>query len=176
MNRVRLTFGFLAASVGTLPACEPIAPHNLERVEGPMSALPEEEEGGYLIRTDFSDDAAWQATLAAVVARHGIFMGTFHVVDDPANAGASKDEIVRRLGTGFAHSYIFLVDSVTLTHPERPVLVVDLYERPLSEFRAVPSEVGAIQINLSLANMDFEDFARVAGPDGIFRGFEGPDR
>ncbi len=176
MNRVRIALGFLAASICTMPACEPMPPHNLERVEGPMSTLPEEDEGGYLIRTDFSDDAAWQATLAAVTARYGIFRGTFHVVDDPANADASKEEIARRLGPGFDHTYIFLVDSVTLTHPERPVLVVDLYDRPLREFRAVPAEVGAIQINLSLANMDFEDFADVADPDGIFRGFEEPGR
>ena len=141
-----------------------------------MSTLSDEAEGGYLIRTDFSDDAAWQATLAAVVARYGIFLGSFHVVDDAANASASKEEIVRRLGPGFDHSYIFLVDSVTLAHPERPVLVVDLYDRPLREFRAIPAEVGAIQINLSLANMDFEDFAGAADPDGIFRGFEEPGR
>ena len=36
----------------------------------------------------------------------------------------------------------------------------------------VAREIGAIQINLSLANMDFEDFSGSVDPDGIFRGFE----
>lgn len=136
-----------------------------------MSQVPE-EEGGYLIRTDFSDEAAWQSTLGAVLARYGIFQGTFHVVDDPAYANATKSAIVDRLGRDFDQYFLFVVDRETLSHPERPVLVVDLHERSLHEFRAVPAEVGAIQINLSLANMDFEDFAGSADPDGIFRGFE----
>lgn len=135
-----------------------------------MSALPE-EEGGYLIRTDFSDPAAWQATLQAVLARYGIFEGTFHVVDDPALSGASKEAIARHLGPDFDQTYILIVDSTTLAHAERPVLVVDLRERSFNEFRAIPAEVGAIQTNLSLANMDFEDFAESTDADGIFRGF-----
>lgn len=130
------------------------------------------EEGGYLIRTDFSDDAAWRSTLAAVLARYGIFQGTFHVVDDPVYENATTREVVDRLGRDFEQYFLFVVDRETLSHPERPVLVIDLGERSLNEFRAVPSEVGAIQINLSLANMDFEDFAGSVDADGIFRGFE----
>ncbi len=136
-----------------------------------MSNVPE-EEGGYLIRTDFSDDAAWQSTLAAVLARYGIFEGTFHVVDDPAYANATTEAVVDRLGPDFEQYFVFIVDRETLSHPERPVLVVDLYERSLNEFRAIPAEVGAIQINLSLANMDFQDFSGSVDADGIFRGFE----
>lgn len=38
-------------------------------------------------------------------------------------------------------------------------------------FRAIPREVEPITVNLSLANMDFRDFADSADADGIFRGF-----
>ncbi|MGE5927687.1 MAG: DUF6924 domain-containing protein [Gemmatimonadota bacterium] len=136
-----------------------------------MPGVPE-EEGGYLIRTDFSDDAAWRSTRDAVLARHGIFQGNFHVVDDPAYANATKAQVADRLGPGFDQYFLLIVDRATLAHPERPVLVVDLHERSLNEFRAVPAQVGAIQINLSLANMDFEDFSGSVDADGIFRGFE----
>lgn len=136
-----------------------------------MTQLPQEEEGGYLIRTDFSDQEAWHATLQAVRARHDIFEGSFHVIDDPSYAGATPQAIVERLGPRFDQTYIMVVDRTTLSHPERPVLIVNLWERSMGEFRAVPAQVGAIQINLSLANMDFEDFAGAADTDGIFRGF-----
>lgn len=38
-------------------------------------------------------------------------------------------------------------------------------------FRAIPSEVKPIVANLSIANMDFAEFADHANPDGMFRGF-----
>ncbi|GAA4579965.1 hypothetical protein GCM10023176_58710 [Micromonospora coerulea] len=38
-------------------------------------------------------------------------------------------------------------------------------------FRALPQQVQAIQNNLSLANMDYIEFATSAGAEGVFRGF-----
>jgi hypothetical protein len=160
----------IGAAACSIAACRPLSdsrPRSLETLM-PRSAA---EEGSYLIRTDFSNQAAWLATLETVVARHGIFKGAFHIVDDPAYAGATKEDIVRRLGSEFEQTFLFVADSTTLAHPDRPVLVVDLWEGTLNEFRAVPAEVAAIQINLALANMDFEEFAGAADPDGIFRGF-----
>lgn len=170
MRPSRLTLLVLAA--GWIAAgCEPKPSHRLEQPEVPMSRLPD-EEGGYLVRTDFSDDAAWRSTRDAVLARYGIFQGAFHVVDDPTYANATKEQVADRLGRDFDQYFVLIVDRTTLAHAERPVLVVDLHERSLNEFRAVPAQIGAIQINLSLANMDFEDFSGSVDPDGIFRGFE----
>jgi hypothetical protein len=164
----------LGAAVGAvafaLAACRPLPDarsHRLE-TETPRSAA---EDGSYFIRTDFSNQAAWLSTLQTVVARHGIFKGAFHIVDDPAYTGATPEKIVERLGPGFEQTFMFVADSTTLSHPDRPVLVIDLWEGSLDAFRAIPSEIAAIQINLALANMDFEEFAGAADPDGIFRGF-----
>ena len=38
-------------------------------------------------------------------------------------------------------------------------------------FRCVPSAVQAVENNLSIANMDFEEFAGAVDEDGVFRGF-----
>jgi hypothetical protein len=63
------------------------------------------------------------------------------------------------------------MDRVTVSLPDHPLLVVNLSEtNPSGPFRAVPRQVQAIENNLSTANMDFSEFARLAGPDGIFRG------
>jgi hypothetical protein len=40
------------------------------------------------------------------------------------------------------------------------------------EFRAIPTAVQSIENNLSIANMDFEDFAEAVDEDGVFRGFQ----
>jgi len=63
-----------------------------------------------------------------------------------------------------------------LTHPDRPIQVVNLYDyragpRSGDTFRVIPSEMWSVQNNLSLANMDWAEFADSTDEDGIFRGF-----
>lgn len=72
--------------------------------------------------------------------------------------------------------YMFLVDAETVRNPEIPIVAVDTGpdqpERPRGRtFRVIPTEMCSVENNLSLANMDFEDFADSAGEDGVFRGF-----
>jgi len=51
------------------------------------------------------------------------------------------------------------------------VLVIDLYADRGRTFRAIPSQIQGIKNNLSIANMDFFEFADNVDADGIFRGF-----
>jgi hypothetical protein len=55
--------------------------------------------------------------------------------------------------------------------PEHPVLALDLYSDPGRTLRVIPSEMWGVENNLSLANMDFEEFADAVDKDGVFRGF-----
>jgi hypothetical protein len=77
--------------------------------------------------------------------------------------------LVMPLG-GTNHAVLFVADKVTMTHPERPIICVDVSE-PERMFRVIPSELWGPENNLSLANMDFDEFADNTGSDGIFRGF-----
>jgi hypothetical protein len=70
-----------------------------------------------------------------------------------------------------SRSFLFVVDRHALEHPDHPILVVDLRAEPGRTFRVVPSAVWAVENNLSIANLDFADFADAVGPDGVFRGF-----
>ncbi len=63
---------------------------------------------------------------------------------------------------------MFAADEITLSAPDHPALVIDLMERR-DPFRCVTSELWAVDNNLNLANMDWEEFASAA-EDGIFRG------
>ncbi len=66
---------------------------------------------------------------------------------------------------------IFLVESTCIEQPDHPLVAIDPWEEPGRTFRVVPQETGSIENNLSISNMDREDFAESAQGDGVFRGF-----
>lgn len=128
-----------------------------------------------VIRTDFSDEPVWMAVYAALQVPD---VETGYQADvtchsDRRFAGLDMTQITESLSSE-PHGFVFIVDSTTLTHPEHPILVVDLRDNPGRSFRVIPSEIAAVEANLSLANLDFADFADHAAatwPDGIHRGF-----
>jgi hypothetical protein len=126
--------------------------------------------GAPVLRTDFSDDPAWAAVCAAISGAVGDAEGP-DCVSDPEYDGLTVEQLVALGQDDKDCMYAFVVDRRTMTDPEMPVLVVDLNHEPGRTFRVVPSELGAIDDNLSIANMHFFEFADNAGPDGVFRGF-----
>jgi hypothetical protein len=73
------------------------------------------------------------------------------------------------------HVLLFAVDRRTITDPEHPVLVVELGpdEGYARSFRVVPHLVQDVENNLSIANLDWEDYVDAVGADGILRSFDG---
>jgi hypothetical protein len=136
-----------------------------------------------LVRTDFTDDAAWERVVAAVLAPSdldgaepdGDWVMPVVPVDDPAFAGATGatigaawSELAGEDVVGFA----LLADSRSMTDAADPTVVyVDLYDEVGREFRCVVPELASIEVNLSIANMDFHEFADSVAADGVFRGF-----
>lgn len=130
-----------------------------------------------VVRADFGDDAVWNQLKADIVSptEEGFVAGV-EFVEDRALVGLSEAAVVagypRAYPRRYGHAVLFVVDAVTVSLPERPLLVVNLNERhETGPFRTLPRQVQAIENNLSIANMDFFEFARAAGPDGVFRGF-----
>lgn len=135
-----------------------------------MKPIPETTNAAVL-RTDFSDDAAWAAICNEIRAPSGDFMATVDCVSDPAFEGLTPSEVAELVRPDSRHTFLFLVDRRTVEDPEHPVVVVDLYAEPGRSFRVIPSEMWGVENNLSLANMDFEEFADSVDADGFFRGF-----
>lgn len=52
------------------------------------------------------------------------------------------------------------------------ILVIELYQSA-GCFRAIPSQIQAIEDNLSIGSMDFDELADGIDQDGIFRRFPG---
>jgi hypothetical protein len=128
-------------------------------------------EDSLLIRTDYSDDLAWEQIAEAIRAPAGEFRAYVAVVSDRRYQGLSAAEVVDLLPEDFDKSFIFIGDETTVRHPEHPVLVVDLYEERGRTFRVIPSQMWSVENNLSIANMDFDEFVDYVEADGVFRGF-----
>jgi hypothetical protein len=124
-----------------------------------------------VVRTDFSDEAAWETACRAIRAPVGPFRAYVDCISDPDLAGLQVDRLLALVPADFRHAFFFVVDHLSLIHPERPVLVVDAYDKPGRTFRVVLGEMWAVENNLSIANMDWEEFAELVDPDGILRGF-----
>lgn len=135
-----------------------------------MKPLPRSDMA-LVIRTDFSDDAAWNAVVAAIRQPVEGFYAYVEFVDDPAFKDLTVEQLVA-VGDDLSKSYTIVADAVTMSGAEHTLLVVSLLEEPGRVFRAIPSEMPSIENNLSITNMDFWEFADNVDADGVFRGFD----
>jgi len=130
-------------------------------------------ENALLIRTDFSDQSAWNKLKTAVSEPEDPFIFTMEIVDDRPNSGATVGQVMDALPEDYPHSFIVVADSVAISQPDHPLPVVDLLEERGRQFRAVAAQVSSIDNNISIGNMGFEEFAGLVDETGIFRGIPG---
>ncbi|WP_239079254.1 hypothetical protein [Streptomyces sp. SID7909] len=145
-----------------------------------------------VIRTDFSDDEAWNAVVGELHrpwGPGGEFAAAVHLVDAPAWSGATADEVLAAV-VDEELSVVFLADRDTMQPPVRallalstvwedvsgldPVYYQELIESPEPrEFRVVPAAVHGVQVGLALGNEDFAEHAAAASaePDQVLRPF-----
>jgi hypothetical protein len=139
-----------------------------------MKPLPDTPEA-LVLRTDFSDDATWRAVCEASSAPSpgdGFLANLTFVEDRAFEAAAVADLLAAAAAASQYRTFMFVADGVTMREGEHPVLVIDLADQPGRSFRVIPSEMWSVENNLSLANMDFDEFADAVDAAGIFRGFE----
>src|SRR5580658_2116920 len=131
-----------------------------------MKKLPATEKVPVL-RTDFSDEPEWQAICAAIQEPDEEFGFTANVefISDPEYDRLTPDQFPDILPEDSHHSFAFIVDRTTLSDMDHPVLVVDLLEDPGRTFRVIPAQMWSVENNLSIANMDFREFADAVGSD-----------
>jgi hypothetical protein len=126
-----------------------------------------------VIRTDFSDEAAWECICKLIQAPQPEtgFQAMVECISDKACLGMPPEKVASLLPHNSQQSFVFLVDAEAVAHHEHPVIVVDLLKNPSRTFRVIPSQAWGVENNLRLANMDFEEFAMAVEKDGVFRGF-----
>lgn len=152
----------------------------------------EDEQNPWVIRTEFSDGEKWSAIRELIAAPQGEIGQKFYAyvkyVSDEKYSGMEAETLVHSLPDDYPGFFCFIADETTFESEEHPVLVVGFspnsvdpkdYERTpkqtpsaeIKKFRAIPSTIQSIENNLSIANMDFEEFANSVDDDGVFRGF-----
>jgi hypothetical protein len=130
-----------------------------------------------VVRADFTDDVVWDRIRQWIVEpTEDGFLADVEFVDDRSLSGLDEATIVAGYPPSYPDDYhhpvLFVIDAVAVATPEHPVLVINLNTRRDGRpFRALPQQVQAIQNNLSLANMDYSDFATSVDSDGVFRDF-----
>ena len=125
-----------------------------------------------VIRTDFTDEAKWRRVSEAIQSPVGEeqFQASVECLSDQACAGLSPAEVCALVpGAPDERLFVFIVDSLAISNAEHPVLVVDT-EDPGRTFRVIPAAAWAVEANLRLANMGFDDFELSLDADGIYRG------
>ena len=132
-----------------------------------------------VIRTGFNNQQAWKKICKLISApvpspAGEPFYAYVEFLDDKDFGGLSTEELLACVPGDYKHSFLCVVDSATIAHPEFPILVVQLRGVRGRSFRAIPGAIQSIENNLSIANMDFFEFANAVDSDGIFRGFPAP--
>lgn len=137
-----------------------------------MKPLPQ-TQNPLVLRTDFSSQATWETIRTEIQEPAGVlrFRANIEFLDDPQYAGLTTTQLLELVSENYPYNFIVIVDQAAISHPEHPLLIIDLFEGSGNEFRAIPSTIQSIENNLSIANMDFEEFAEAVDEDGIFRGF-----
>ncbi|QIZ38225.1 discoidin domain-containing protein [Saccharopolyspora sp. ASAGF58] len=137
-----------------------------------LSQLPSLESAP-LVRTDFSDDNLWATTHSEIISPRQYGPDTFSAyvepVDDVKFEGLTAEQLVQLVPPGVDWPFLMIADKMTMESAEHHVLVVDLDDDDVRTFRATPLAAAEIENNLSIANMDWEDFADSADDDGIVR-------
>lgn len=127
-----------------------------------------------VLRTDFSDDKAWEVICEEIKlpeSENG-FEANVVFINDLEYDKVGLTSIGSMLPPEYEHEIIFLVDQETINNNEHPVLCIGLEENLGESFRVIPSLMWSVENNLSLANMEFNDFSESVDHDGVFRGFE----
>ena len=132
-------------------------------------------DNAIVVRTDFDNQAAWNQVVklirAPVELAGEAFYAHVDLMDDARYRNVSTAEVIALVPAEYKFSFLFIVDQRTLSSNDFVVLVVDLNGSDHQSFRAGPSDIQGIENNLSIANMDFAEFANAVDENGTFRGF-----
>jgi hypothetical protein len=119
-----------------------------------------------VIRTDFTDDAAWSRVVEQLFKPldDGLPLAP-HLISDPRYADAAHERILHdvlaTLSDPWLPDAVFVADATTMRTPGFPLLAlaVEPEDDEESEFRVFADAAVVVSLNLGFGNMDFEDFA-----------------
>jgi hypothetical protein len=126
-----------------------------------------------VLRTHFSNENEWQILCKEILTPQTAlgFLPNVVFTRDRSFQDYTEADLLPEGTAQYDHSFIFIADKITIENPEHPVLCIGLQHNRGMKLRTIPSEMWGIENNLSISNMDFEEFSNAADEDGVFRGF-----
>jgi hypothetical protein len=138
-----------------------------------MKVLPQVDRP-LLVRTDFSDETAWQALVTVITTPNaqGVHAGA-HVVDDPEYGDLTAMQVVEQAPAGRSLGELLIVaDKTAVTSPDMPLLVIYRPGTPDHDgLRVVAAQLWAVEQNIASAGKNWDEIADASDDDGVFRGF-----
>ncbi|WP_406486592.1 DUF6924 domain-containing protein [Streptomyces sp. NBC_01563] len=139
----------------------------------PASSTIEESAGPLLVRTAFEQPDEW-TRLLQVLEGGSEHYKSITVIDNPAYAGFTADQIQARIGRDgedWPNSTVVLIaDERTLASADFPLLAVNnLPDEDDDPFRITLAAAGSFVVNLELANTGFGEWGRGVDADGVYR-------
>ena len=127
-----------------------------------------------LIRTDFTDENIWKKVLTEITtpSKDFGFVSFVTPINDIENQLKTPDHLIANLPKDYKFSFFILFDSVSVKHKDNIILCVDLSKKSHRSFRLKPCDLWMVENNLSIANMDFEEFSNSLDSNQIFNGFK----
>lgn len=128
------------------------------------------QETDLLVRTDFTDDAAWASVIETVRRGRGASLDVIEdfaeyvtFVDDPAFADATPEQVMAQVRPGadpeeLISDVVLIADAATMREPGQTVRVVPLEDEVGLSFRVDAEVAGIMVVNLALGNMGLEDW------------------
>jgi len=126
-----------------------------------------------LERTDLTSERAWQQVSAEAQAEcEEGFRAYIEPVSNRTFEGATLEAVKAAVpASANGAAVLFIADTTAMTLPDHPILVVDLLkDNGGPPFRCIPAELWAVDNNLNIANMGWDDFATALDEDGVYRG------
>jgi hypothetical protein len=105
-----------------------------------------------VIRTDFTDEAAWKKIKRDVTATNTMgFFANVRFVNEKQYSGLTGQELLQNFPNPNEYGCIFVADAITMSTMEHHLLVLDPSNPTGKIFRVIPSEAWGVENNLSLA-------------------------
>lgn len=132
--------------------------------------LPDAKNPLVILTTEV-EKTQWNELKHAITERYDLgFRAYVDFSDNKEFVGIIPEDFQGFKEKAYKHSFVFLADVETISNPEHPIICVDLYDEPGKYFRVIPSEMWAIENNLTISNVSFDEFYGACDEDGVYRG------
>lgn len=118
-------------------------------------------------RTDFSDDNKWK-NIKEKIKNDGEYECFLKYIEEKKFENTEKEKIIEFLNSiNYEYDFFIICDSQSMN--DETLLIININSK--NNFRCRASLLWSPVNNLSIANMDFDEFKNNANDNNIFNGF-----